>query len=173
MRKATLSFVMSVCHQSRMENSAPIGGIFMKFYTWVFFENLPRKYKQVSLKSDTNDGYFMWRPMFIFDHILLSWMMFQTKVVEKIKTHVLCSVTFFPRKSCRLWDNANKYIVEAERPQVTIWRMRVSSWIPKATSTHSEYVILTACLLKQWLHERAQVLRFAYVACPACSACSV
>jgi hypothetical protein len=30
--------------------------------------------------------------------------MFQTKVVEKIKQHILCSVTLF-RKSCRLWDN--------------------------------------------------------------------
>ena len=36
------------------------------------------------------------------------WEMFQTKVVEKIKTHILCSVTFF-RKSCRLWDNVEKY----------------------------------------------------------------
>ena len=26
--------------------------------------------------------------------------MFQTKVVEKIRTHILCSVTFFFRKSC-------------------------------------------------------------------------
>jgi hypothetical protein len=25
----------------------------------------------------------------------LEWEMFQTKVVEKIKTHILCSVTFF------------------------------------------------------------------------------
>jgi len=33
--------------------------------------------------------------------------MFQTKVVEKIKTHILFSVTFF-RKSCRLWDNVEK-----------------------------------------------------------------
>jgi hypothetical protein len=36
------------------------------------------------------------------------WEMFQTKVVDKIKTHVLCYVTFF-RKSCRLWDNVEKY----------------------------------------------------------------
>jgi len=35
--------------------------------------------------------------------------MFQTKVVEKIKTYILCSVTFFFRKSCRLWDNVEKY----------------------------------------------------------------
>jgi len=30
--------------------------------------------------------------------------MFQTKIVEKIKTHRLHSITFF-LKSCRLWDN--------------------------------------------------------------------
>ena len=41
-------------------------------------------------------------------HFFLEWEMFQTKVVEKIKTHILCSVTF-PRKSCRLWDNVGKY----------------------------------------------------------------
>jgi hypothetical protein len=38
----------------------------------------------------------------------LEWEMFQTKVTEKIKTHILCSITFF-RKSCRLWDNVEKY----------------------------------------------------------------
>jgi len=26
------------------------------------------------------------------------------------------------------------------RPQITIWRMRITCWIPKATDTHSEYV---------------------------------
>ena len=26
---------------------------------------------------------------------LLEWKMFQTKVVEKIKTHILCLITFF------------------------------------------------------------------------------
>ena len=35
--------------------------------------------------------------------------MFETKVVQKIKTHILCSVTFFSRKSCRLWDNVERY----------------------------------------------------------------
>jgi hypothetical protein len=29
-----------------------------------------------------------------------------------------------------------------DRLQVTIWRKRVACWIPKATNTHSEYVIL-------------------------------
>ena len=39
--------------------------------------------------------------------------MFQTKVVEKIKTHILCSVTFFFRKSVqeiqiRITDTLNE-----------------------------------------------------------------
>jgi len=34
---------------------------------------------------------------------------FQTKFVETIKTHILCSVTFPPLKSCRLWDKVEKY----------------------------------------------------------------
>ena len=39
----------------------------------------------------------------------LEWEMFQTKVLEEIKTHVLYGVTFFFRKSCLLWDNVEKY----------------------------------------------------------------
>jgi len=38
----------------------------------------------------------------------LEWEMFQTKVVEKIKPHILYSVTFF-QKSCRLWDNVVQF----------------------------------------------------------------
>jgi hypothetical protein len=34
--------------------------------------------------------------------------MLQTQVVEKIKTHILCSITF-SRKPYRLWDNVDKY----------------------------------------------------------------
>ena len=39
---------------------------------------------------------------------LLEGEMFQTKVVENIKTHILCSMTF-SRKSYRLWDKVEKY----------------------------------------------------------------
>ena len=46
---------------------------------------------------------------------------------------------------------------------MTIWGMRIACWIPKATNTHSEYVMLIAFPL-QWLHERASVLRYMYVA---------
>jgi len=43
--------------------------------------------------------------------------------------------------------------------------MRIACWIPKATDTHSEYVILSAFPLQQRLHERASMLRFTFVAC--------
>jgi len=34
--------------------------------------------------------------------------MFQTKVVDELKTHILFSINFF-RKSWRLWDKVEKY----------------------------------------------------------------
>jgi len=42
-------------------------------------------------------------------HFFLEWEIFKTQFVEKIKTHILCSITFFFRASCRLWDNVEKY----------------------------------------------------------------
>ena len=68
--------------------------------------------------------------------------MFQTKVVEKIETRILDSVFFFEDLAINviMWKN----IVEQGRPRVTIWRNSIAYWIPKATNTYSEYVILIA-----------------------------
>ena len=41
--------------------------------------------------------------------------------------------------------------------------MRIVRWIPKATDTHSEYVILIAFPLQQWLRERASLLLCTYI----------
>jgi len=89
--------------------------------------------------------------------------MFQTEVVQKIKTHILCSVTLFFRKPCLLWD-VKKYWKRG-RLQITIWRIRIACWIPKATNTHSGCVKLFAFPLQQLLHERPSLLRFTYIAC--------
>jgi hypothetical protein len=43
--------------------------------------------------------------------------------------------------------------------------MRFVCWITKATDIHSEYVILIAFPLQQWLRERASMLRYMYAAC--------
>jgi hypothetical protein len=50
-----------------------------------------------------------------------------------------------------------------DRSQETIWHMRIAGWIPKATNTYSEYVMLIAFPKQQWLHERASVLRYTYI----------
>jgi len=60
--------------------------------------------------------------------------MFQTRVGEEIKTHILCSVTFFFFENRAvfkiLWENVERAI-----PQMTIWRMSIACWITKATHT--------------------------------------
>jgi hypothetical protein len=48
---------------------------------------------------------------------------------------------------------------------MTIWRMSIACWIPKATDTHSEYVKLIAFPLQQWLKDRASVLRYTDTGC--------
>ena len=50
---------------------------------------------------------------------------------------------------------------------MTLRRMRIASWIPKATDAHSEYVIFGAFPLQLWFHERPSMLRYTYVACLA------
>jgi hypothetical protein len=60
-----------------------------------------------------------------------------------------------------MWKN----IVERGRLQVTIERMPILCWIPKATNTHSGRVIFIFLPLQQWLHERASMIRYTYIAC--------
>ena len=69
---------------------------------------------------------------------------------------------FFENRA--FYEIMSKNIVEPDRPQMTMWRMRIACWLPKATNTHSEYVILIAFPLQQWLHERASILRCMYIA---------
>ena len=42
-----------------------------------------------------------------------------------------------------------KNFVERDRPQMTIWRMCIACWIPKATNTHPQYAI-KAVPLQAW-----------------------
>ena len=40
-----------------------------------------------------------------------------------------------------IYETMGKNTVEPGRSQMTIWRVRIACWIPKATITHSKYVI--------------------------------
>jgi len=163
MRKATISFAMSVRPPFRMEQQlVPHWTDFHEIWYFSIFETLQKF--QSSLKSDSTIGHFTCRPTYIqswqqLDEFFLEWGMFLTKVVQKIKIHFVFSEFFF-RKSCTLWDNAERYC-RADRSQVTIKRMRISRCIPKATHTDSEHVIFIAFPPQHWMHERAPVLRHA------------
>ena len=69
--------------------------------------------------------------------------MLQTKVVQKIKTHVLYSITFSQKRAVYeiMWE---KNIVEPGRSQMTIWHLRIALWIPVATNTHRRFAIVVA-----------------------------
>ena len=141
-------------------------------FSWnLIFENFRKSVEkiQVPLKSNNNNRYFTWRPIYIVYHISLSSSYnekyFRQKLQRKSK-HSLCSVTFI--RKLRLFEIMWKNTVGRGRPQMkTIWRMRIACWIPKATNTNSEYVILIAFPLPQWLQERATMLRRTYTDCVA------
>jgi hypothetical protein len=60
-----------------------------------------------------------------------------------------------------MWTNR----VESDRPQMTIWRMRIAYWLPKAINAYSEYVLLVAFPLQQYLQERTPMLPYTYIVC--------
>jgi len=57
--------------------------------------------------------------------------MLQTNVLNKTKTHGVS--TFFQRSAIEeiLLEN----IIEQEKSQITVWRVRIACWIPKACNT--------------------------------------
>ena len=64
--------------------------------------------------------------------------------------HFIFENTFY-YKNRAVYQIMWKNIAKSDRPQMTIWRMRISCWIPNTTNTHSEYVILITFQRKQWL----------------------
>ena len=58
-----------------------------------------------------------------------------------------------------MWEK----FVEPGRPQMTIWGMRIAGWIPKATDTHSEFVILISFPLRQHLNITLYIYIYIYI----------
>ena len=77
---------------------------------------------------------------------------------------MLCSINFFPENRA-VYETRWKNVAQPVRPQMAI--RRTACWVPKATNTHSQYVLLIAFPLQQWLHKRASMLRL-YVHCLSC-----
>ena len=53
-----------------------------------------------------------------FAEFFLEWEPFQTKVAEKIKTHILCSILFFENRA--VCEVILQYMAERDGPQMTI-----------------------------------------------------
>jgi hypothetical protein len=155
---------MSV-RQSAWNNLAPTGGSFMKFGISVFFENLWKF--QVLLKSDKITVLYMMTNIHFWSYLayfFVEWEMYQTNVAKKTKTHVLCSITFFPRNRA-VNEIMRKNILEPERPQMTIddGSCALRAGLLRL-QTHSECIISIAFSREQWLIERASMLCYTYTA---------
>jgi len=68
----------------------PLDGFLWKVLFEGFSKNLSRKLKN-SLQSEKNDL------LYVKIYVQLEWELFQTKLVEEIKTHILHLITFFSK----------------------------------------------------------------------------
>jgi hypothetical protein len=64
--------------------------------------------------------------------------MVQKKIIEKIKTQMLHSATyFFLFENRTFYEVTLKNIVEPGSPQITIWNILITCGIPKSPKTHT------------------------------------
>jgi hypothetical protein len=112
------------------------------------FENLMRKFK-CHLKLRKNNGTLLedfWIFMIISRRTVLRRNISVINCTENQNTHFIFNNFFFEGLQ-------------------TIRRKCISCCVPKATTTHSEYVVIITFSLQEWLHERASVLFYTYMAC--------
>jgi hypothetical protein len=146
LRKATIGFVMSVRPSARMEQLGSHGTDFHE----VSYLRVYRKYvhkSHVSLKSNTNNKYSTWRRS---TFMVSYWILLRKRNAsdkscrENQNTHfVFGNFFFFLNRALyeRMWKN----ILDRGMPQMTIWRMRIACWVPKATNTHTLRLSNTHC----------------------------
>ena len=99
--------------------------------------------------------------------LFLDWKIFQTKVLEEIKTSHFVFSNFFFFENRAVYEIMWKNILKLDGPQMTIWRMRIACWITKPltphththTHTHTLAICNTYCFpLQQYLQVRASIL---------------
>jgi hypothetical protein len=167
LRKANVSFVMCVrlpvrpsVRLSVCQNPAtqlPLDGFSLNLIFEILLEYLSRKINfrwNLTRIADTllDDLHAL---MMISRSVLVKWEMFHTKYVQKIKIHTLLFLIVYEI----MW----KIFVQSDRPQITIWRMRIAFWTPKAINTYAKYVMLVAFPWQQWLHELPTVTCDTYI----------
>jgi len=66
------------------------------------------------------------------------------KICKKNRNTFCVQGSFF---NLAIYEIRRQNVLERGRIQMTLWCTRITSWIPKARDTHSQYVILIAFLL--------------------------
>ena len=101
---------------------------------------------QVSLNSDRKMG-TLHEDLCTFMITSRSFLLIMRNVSDKRykinhNSHFIFSNSFFFNHAINdiMWKN----IVEPARPEIKIWRMRIASWITKATNTNTDCVIIIA-----------------------------
>jgi hypothetical protein len=122
LREAAVSFVVPV----RME----LLGIHRTGFheTWYLRSYRKSVKKKVSLNYYKSNGCVTCSPMLIYDNVSLiffsEWEIFQTEVVEEIKTHIVIFI-FFCRNSCRLWDSKENIWYSQTQMTITTQALRM------------------------------------------------
>ena len=151
LRKATISFIMSV-RPSAWKNSASTRQVFMKIYIWVFSQICRKKFKlnknrkRITVILHEDEQHTFW---IICRSLLLR--MSNVPSCRDNRSTLLCSITFFS-KIVPFMRECGKIGVQPDRPQMTIWRMRIAYWIHKATKTLrmcNTYCFSTATIVAQ------------------------
>jgi hypothetical protein len=121
-KRLLASSCLSVC-LSAWNNSVPIRRIFIKFYAWEFFDNLWKKFNFHQNLTRTTGSLHEYLSTFMVNTYLagfvLEWKMFQSEVVDKIKTDALYPINFFPDNRV-VYEIMWKNMVQPDRPQMTI-----------------------------------------------------
>ena len=142
---------MSVCPSVRPRGTSriPLDGFSLN----VIFEDFCKICREtsVSLESDKNNRTLhgdQCTSVIISRSFLLRMRNVSDKSCrENQNTRFVFCIFFFENRAVYeiMWKN----ILQRGRPKMTIWRMRIACWIPKATNTYSEYVIFISFPLQQ------------------------
>jgi len=113
------------------------------------------------LYMKTNVHFLSYLPQFS-----LEWEMFQTTIVEKIKTHFVLGIFFF--KSCRLWENVEKYCRAGHATDDNTAHAHCMLDTQGYKYIHSLCSTLIAFPQQQWLHEHVSIRTLLFLFCINC-----
>jgi len=135
----------------------------MKFDIWGFFETLWRKFKfrqgLIRIPGTLLRG--LCNYVIISRSVLLRQKNVSDKICRGTQNTILCSINFFPRKLCHLWDNLQRY---GTARQIAIQYAACALHAGYLRLQKHSCLILFASPRQKWSRERAFNWRYSYIA---------